>query len=250
LYALGVLLFRMATGKEPFSGTATAILVKHVGEPPPRPTSPAGPIPDWLERLILRLLEKDPARRLQSAEEVVQWFDRSRSKVAAPADESGRLDALRSLKILDTDAEQAFDDLTSLASYICGTPLAAISLVDEDRQWFKSKVGMSTSETSRNIAFCAHTILGHELFMVSDATQDARFCESPLVTSNPQVRFYAGLPLATSDGHNVGALCVMDRKPRQLNADQIAALASISRLVQSQLEMRRDLAVLREAVGK
>lgn len=251
LYALGVLLFRMATGQEPFSAkTAAVILAKHLHEAPPVPSSVAKtPIPKWLDRLILLLLEKDPAKRIQSADEVIQQFDRSQLKVAAPVDEAGRLAALHRLRILDTDPEQAFDDLAALASYICGTPIAAISLVDEDRQWFKSKVGMNGSETSRNISFCTHTILSNELFMVNDASQDARFAESPLVQNNLQVRFYAGMPLATADGHNIGALCVMDREPRQLSAEQLTALAALSRIVQSQLELRRAALSLREAHG-
>lgn len=251
LYALGVLLFRMATGQEPFPAkTPFLVIAKHLNEPPPNPSSIASTaIPQWLERLILYLLEKDPARRPQSAEEVISLFDRSQLKVATPANEADRLAALRQLHILDTDPEQVFDDLTFLASYICGTPLAAISLIDEDRQWFKSKVGMSSRETSRNISFCTHTIMGNELFLVSDATRDPRFAESPLVQHNPHLRFYAGMPLATADGHNIGALCVMDRQPRQLNIDQISALTALSRLVQSQLELRRDLLMLHEAVG-
>lgn len=251
LYALGVLLFRMATGQEPFAAkTPFLVINKHLNELPPNPSSIASAaIPQWLERLILHLLQKDPAHRPQTADEVIALFDRSQLKVAAPANESDRLAALRNLHILDTDPEQVFDDLTSLASYICGTPLAAISLVDEDRQWFKSKVGMSTRETSRNISFCTHTIMGNELFLVGDAERDPRFAESPLVKHNPHLRFYAGMPLATTDGHNIGALCVMDRQPRQLSADQISALSAISRLVQSQLELRRDLQMLREAVG-
>ncbi len=241
LYALGVLLFRLATGHEPFTAkTAPAILAKHLHDTPPLASAVAkNPIPQWLDRLIQRLLEKDPAQRPQSADEVIQQFDRTRLKIAAPLNEAERLAALRQLRILDTAPEQAFDDLAALASYICGTPIAAISLVDEDRQWFKSKVGMNGSETSRNISFCAHTILGSDLFMVDDATQDERFVESPLVTNNPQVRFYAGMPLSTSDGHNIGALCVMDREPRHLTPEQVNALAALTRLVISQLELRR-----------
>lgn len=251
LYALGVLLFRMATGQEPFPAkTPFMVIAKHLNELPPKPSSiTPGTIPEWLERLILQLLEKDPARRPQSAEELIALFDRSQLKVPAPPREAARLAALRQLRILDTDPEQVFDDLTSLASYICGTPLAAISLVDADRQWFKSTVGMVSRETSRNISFCTHTILGNELFLVPDATQDPRFAESALVQNNPHLKFYAGMPLATADGHNIGALCVMDRQPRELSAEQISALSALSRLVQSQLELRRDLLLLREAVS-
>ena len=196
-------------------------------------------MPPWLEALILRLLQKDPAARPQSAEEVIQCLDQALLGPAAGEDD--RLAALRRYRILDTDPEQGFDDLTFLASYVCGTPIALITLVDADRQWFKSKVGLSLQETARNISFCTHTIQQTDLFVVRDALQESRFADSPLVRSDPHVRFYAGIPLIDAEGHALGAMCVMDRVPRQLNADQVAALATLSRLALTQLEMRRNL---------
>jgi PAS domain S-box-containing protein len=162
-----------------------------------------------------------------------------------PPDEEERLKALRRYEILDTDPEQEFDDITLLASHICGTPIAMISLIDEKRQWFKSKVGMTDSETSRDIAFCAHGILEPDLFVIEDALADERFASNPLVTGNPKIRFYAGSPLVTHDGHALGMLCVNDRVPRELSLDQKEALRALARQVVAQLESRRSIIQLK-----
>ena len=162
------------------------------------------------------------------------------------AGEPRRLEALRQYQVLDTLSEQALDDLTSLAVQICEVPIALISLVDEDRQWFKSRVGVSASETSRDVSFCGHAILQPDLFIVPDATQDDRFADNPLVTGEPHIRFYGGAPLITADGHALGALCVIDHVPRQLNASQQDALLTLSRQVMAQLELRRQSRELAE----
>src|SRR6478672_527927 len=156
-------------------------------------------------------------------------------KAPLPENEAERLAALRGLGILDTPPELAYDDLSALAAHICQTPIALISLVDEDRQWFKSRVGWTTRETPREVAFCAHTILEPDLLVVPDASLDQRFANNPLVTSPPRIRFYAGAPLVNTDGHALGTLCVIDHKPRELTADQASALRALSHQVVAQL---------------
>ncbi|MGD9850457.1 MAG: GAF domain-containing protein [Nitrospirales bacterium] len=158
-----------------------------------------------------------------------------------PAGEVQRLQALSSFQILDTLPELAFDDLTFLAGNICQTPIALISLVDDHRQWFKSKVGISADETSRDIAFCAHCILQSDLMVVPDALADSRFADNALVTEEPNIRFYAGTPLTTVGGHNLGTLCVIDRVPRELTQNQKKSLEALGRQVMAQLELRRQL---------
>ncbi len=155
------------------------------------------------------------------------------------ANEEQRLEALHQYKLLDTLPEEGLDCLTELAAHICDAPISLISLVDEDRQWFKSKFGLSASETARNISFCGHAILQPELFIVPDAAKDRRFADNPLVTREPNIRFYAGAPLITAEGHALGVLCVIDHEPRQLNASQEEALRALSRHVMTQLELRR-----------
>jgi signal transduction histidine kinase/CheY-like chemotaxis protein len=167
-----------------------------------------------------------------------------------PANEAQRLKALQRYDVLDTDPEQAFDDITLLASLLCGTTIAAISLVDKDRQWFKSKLGsgaISGSETSRDIAFCAHGILKPEVFVVEDAQADIRFAANPMVTGKPRIRFYAGAPLMTTDGYALGMLCVTSSIPRTLSPEQKAGLQALGRQVVAQLELRRSMADLASA---
>ena len=165
-----------------------------------------------------------------------------------PANEEARIIALDKYGILDTDPEQSFDDFTLLASFVCRTPIALISLVDEDRQWFKSRVGIDASETSRDIAFCSTAILQSDVFVVPDALADERFRHNPLVVSDPHIRFYAGAPLINEDGYALGTLCVVDRAPRELAPEQKEALKALSRLVLAQLEFRRNLILLKEAL--
>jgi GAF domain-containing protein len=159
-----------------------------------------------------------------------------------------RVEALQKYQILDTEPEQAFDDLTLLASFICKTPIALISLVDEKRQWFKSRIGMKPSETPRDIAFCSVAIQQPDVMVVPDTLKDERFRDNPFVTSEPKIRFYAGVPLINEDGHALGTLCVIDQRPREMTADQKEALQALSRLVLAQMEFRRNLILLKEAL--
>jgi len=171
-------------------------------------------------------------------------------KAAIPENEENRLRKLYELEILDTLEEQAYDDLTRLAAEICGTPIALVSLVDSDRQWFKSHYGLGARETPREYAFCAHAILGDDIFVVADSSQDERFFDNPLVTGEPQVKFYAGAPLIMSDNSKLGTLCVIGNEEQTISHAQKEALAALARQVVSQLELRlkiKELEVLDHA---
>lgn len=157
-----------------------------------------------------------------------------------PADERARLNALLDYGVLDSGPEAAFDELTALVAHICGAPIALISLIDGDRQWFKSRHGLSTAETERDIAFCAHAILQPETLIVEDALVDARFADNPLVIQEPRIRFYAGTPLVNPEGYALGTLCIFDTRPRKLADDQAQALRILGNHVMSQLELRRQ----------
>jgi PAS domain S-box-containing protein len=158
---------------------------------------------------------------------------------AAPENEDLRLEALRSYRVLDTAAESAYDDITYIASLICGAPISAVSLIDESRQWFKSRIGLNDPETSREIAFCAHAIRGQGVFTVANTLEDERFRDNPLVTGDPELRFYAGAPLVTPAGYAVGTLCVMDRRPRELTPEPTSALQRLAAQVVALLELRK-----------
>jgi PAS domain S-box-containing protein len=165
-----------------------------------------------------------------------------------PDNEAARLNELCQLQILDTPPEAGFDDLTRLAAQICGTPTALVSLLDADRQWFKSKLGLEASETPRSVAFCAHAILQAEILIIPDALADERFATNPLVTNPPYIRFYAGVPLITTEGLALGTLCVIDYVPRELEPQQVEALRALGRQVVAQLELRRSLAALSRTI--
>lgn len=161
-----------------------------------------------------------------------------------PPDEEARLAELLSYRILDTDSDKVLDDITLLASQICETPIALISLVDPDRQWFKSKVGIDVEQTHRNISFCGHAILDQSLLEINDTRKDVRFHDNPLVVGAPNIRFYAGTPLVTPNGHALGTLCTIDSKPKTLNNLQKSALEILGRNVITHLELLKRNAEL------
>ncbi|MBA3256193.1 MAG: GAF domain-containing protein [Pyrinomonadaceae bacterium] len=171
-------------------------------------------------------------------------------KAPLPKNETARLEALRQYEILDTNAEEVFDDLARLAAYICQTPIAVISLIDHDRQWFKARLGLGPTETSRDCAFCAHAILEEVPMVVPDALTDERFAENQLVRSEPYIRFYAGAPLITPEGFRLGTLCVIDRVPRGISKEHIAALRMLANQAMAQLDLRRNLAAVTRSLNE
>ena len=161
-----------------------------------------------------------------------------------PENDASRLQELWSYGILDTPEEEAFDDIGALVRDLAGTPIGIISLVDENRQWFKSCIGLEAKETPRNISFCGHTILQRSPLIIEDALKDERFCDNPLVLEKPNIRFYAGFPLISANGLALGSLCAVDRQPRQLRVEQVEALERLARLVVQQMELKRSSRLL------
>jgi GAF domain-containing protein len=170
-------------------------------------------------------------------------------KAGLPENEVARLEALRQYNILDSAPEQAFDDITKIAAFICGTPIAIMSLIDRERQWFKSKIGLEDNQTPREQAFCAYTILEPKLMEVEDARTDNRFVDNALVLGAPNIRFYAGAPLLTPDGSALGSLCVIDRHPRKLSVEQKSCLETLAHFVMTTLELRRASSELARAAA-
>lgn len=170
-------------------------------------------------------------------------------KSPVSTDEEARIAALQRYDILDTPNEQEYDDFTLLASEICDTPIALISFVDYDRQWFKSHQGLEVNETPRDVAFCSHAISDRATtpFIVRDALNDERFADNPLVINDPKIRFYAGAQLSTPDHHTLGTLCVIDRRPRDLSERQLAGLQALARQVMNRMELHRMTRLLERA---
>lgn len=152
-----------------------------------------------------------------------------------PENEQTRLETLRSLSILDTPPEEEFDRFTRIAKRLFNVPMALVSLVDENRQWFKSCMGLDATETPRDISFCGHAILGDRPFIINNALEDERFSDNPLVTGAPHIRFYAGVPLSTPNGSKLGTLCIIDREPRALSNNDLEALVDLAAMVEHEL---------------
>ena len=186
--------------------------------------------------------------RLRISSEQTLTRERGYRRVNVDLAEAARLRALDALEILDTPSEPEFDDLVQLAAAICDSPISAISLVDQHRQWFKASVGLDVEETPRDLAFCHYTIQGTGLMVVEDATADPRFSAHPMVAGGDGWRFYAGMPLQTPEGHSVGALCVLDRTPRCLTANQQGALRVLASQVNARLELRAQRRALEQAL--
>ncbi len=168
---------------------------------------------------------------------------------AVPVDESQRIAALRSLDMMFTSAEGRFDRITRLASRLLGAPIALVSLIGDECQWFKSAQGLAATETERDVSFCAHAILADATFVIEDAALDPRFCDNPLVVGPPSIRFYAGHPVRSADGSRIGTLCVIDRQPRRLSGEQLGVLRDLAHLVEGQLQRSTLSAVQRALVG-
>jgi len=194
------------------------------------------------------------------AEELTAWVTKHQHAVTVagretgmstrapiPANEAKRLAVLQRYRILDTAYEALFDEIAAVAAKVCGTPMSAVSLVDAERQWFKARVGLKVAETTRDLAFCAHAIMDPaHLLVVNDATTDERFAANPLVTGDPNIRFYAGAPLVAPDGSAVGTLCVIDSKPRQLSVGQLDVLRQLAAHVIAIFETKQQLTELAE----
>jgi hypothetical protein len=170
-------------------------------------------------------------------------------KAPLPEGEQARIETLRQFKVMDTEPEAVFDEVTRLAALITQTPTALITLVDSERQWFKSRFGFRPRETPRDVSFCAHAILQPGPLVVKDALDDERFRDNPLVLKEPYIRFYAGFPLTSSEGHRLGTLCVLDRERRILFTEQLEAMESLSKVVMALLEARRTVAFLEGALN-
>ncbi len=164
-------------------------------------------------------------------------------------DDVRRLQVLRDYRLLDSPPEPVFDNITQVTARLFDTPMALITLVDEKRQWFKSHYGLSITETPREHSFCDHAVRGGQSLLVADARADARFVDNPLVTADPHIRFYCGIPLRSPDGQALGALCVLDRKPRTLGPEQLETLSALARQVELEIELRRRLVLLEDALG-
>lgn len=264
IFSFGILAYELLSYRKPFRNDNLFLLLEQIVKEDPVPLAEVAPgLPPALVEIVEKAMAKRPEDRFASAKDLrnaliaVQQQLPSAEKeearlhtVRRPGEDSVRLRALERLEILDTEPDPAFDDLARLASEICGAPFAAISFVDRDREWFKSKVGIEVEEVPCEASFGAQAILEPAVLEVPDASLDERFASGPLVAGKPGVRFYAGAPLATDEGFAVGALSVLDVVPRELSRGQLESLRVIARQVVAQLELRRLRRSDREQSGE
>ncbi len=259
IFSFGLLAYELLTGRKAFHSENLFKLLENVVKEEPVPIEELAPeTPQPLMEIVRKTMRKDPAERYQTARELrdalvaahENFPEESRPVAVLPANEDARRSALARFDVLDSEPEQEFDDLARLAARIAGTPFALLSFVDGDRQWFKARVGIDAPETDRRDAVCAHTILGSDAFVVGDLAADPRFAGNPYVLRDPKLRFYAGAPIVTADGHGIGTVCVLDRVPRELAPDQIEALRALARQAMSLLELRRRVRLDRDRSGE
>ncbi len=261
IFSFGVLAYELFSYRKPFENENLFRLLEMIVKEEPEPIEKRVPdIPEPLAALIGRAMHKDPSERFASMRDLRVALAAAHHgdavsvngtvAAAVPDSETQRLAAVHRYSAASAASARELDDLARLASRFCGTPLALVSSVERERQAFHARVGTSVAETPRDVAFCAHAILGHDVMEVPDAAADARFAENPLVTDDPHVRFYAGAPLVTPDGFAIGTLCVLDRRPRELTEEQRDGLRVLARQVMAQLELARRRRVDEETSGE
>ncbi len=269
IFSFGLLAYELLTRQKAFRNENLFKLLEMVVKEEPLPLEEFAPeTPPAVAEIVRRCMRKDPAERFETARELrdallevheqIPSTPPTASHPLLPPDETSRLAALLRFEILDSDPEPEFDDVARLAALVCETPIALVTFIDGERQWFKSRVGLDASETPREHALCAYAILGRDVFVIPDMAADERSSKNPMVTGPMKLRFYAGAPLVTPDGHAIGTICVLDRVPRELQEAQLEALRALARQSVSLLELRRRLrfdrgrsgeALVREASG-
>jgi hypothetical protein len=260
IFSFGVLAYELFSYRKPFENENLFRLLEMIVKEEPEPIAKRAPdLPEAIVTLIERAMRKVPSERFESMRELRVALASAHHgdtapvptvAVTVPDSEAQRLAAVQRYAVDGAPPAADLDDLTRLASQFCGTPLAFVSLVEADRQRLQARVGTTLTETSRDVAFCAHAILRQDVLVIPDAAGDARFAENPLVTDDPHVRFYAGAPLVTPDGFAIGTLCVLDRRPRDLSDEQKDALRVLARQVMAQMELARRRRIDEETSGE
>ncbi len=261
IFSFGLSAYELLTRQKAFRSDNLFKLLENIVKEEPPPLEEFAPdTPAALAEIVRRCMRKEPSERFQTARELrdalLEVHEQIPSSPPAslhplvPPDEAARLAALSRFEIVDSEAEPEFDDVARLAALVCGTPIALVTFIDRDRQWFKARIGVDATETPREHALCAHAILGRDVFVIPDTTADERFSKNPLVTGPMKLRFYAGAPLVTADGHAIGTICVLDRVPRQLGHPQVEALRALARQTVALLELRRRMRIDRGRSGE